>query len=713
MKMQPMKTLRLIFPAAALLLLAVPLFAQNDPRTLTGTVHLPDGSPAVGVPVQLIFGGAKAETDDQGRFSLEYRPQLIIRGQEIPQLAGTPCLLARDEARNLAVAQDLDEGTSAYDLKLAPALTLFGRVECDGKLLTNQVSAHLTFWTGRGGKGINDLARTNTPGQYEIPALPPGGKYGLVISAPGYGQKQIDNLAVSVEPGRQEVDPVELRPANLKLAGQVLGVNEKPVANCNVFLHGDGQPGGYVRTDSEGRFAFAQVCAGPVQVIASGQGTFGSIAAKGGDTNVVLQMNQQASDAKAHELQGTVRDASGQPVAGAQVAVFPANRGTRWFQTDTNGSYHLTWSKFSQDPNGVAWVIARDLMRGQAVKEELPEEATNLNVTLQPALTVAGQVKNAEGAPLPSARIRFLFKTGNHFEFLGENDDEKPVNAEGRFEIKNLPPEAQYSLTVMAKGYGSRYQNLNLNGETNRLELETFVLNPADQIIAGQVLDTDGKPVAGVNVQIISSNNGQPEGDLSTGRLGRFSFKVCQGMIPLYATTPLQNGSFTSGQAVAMAGDTNIIIYMRPSSISPISPPASARLALKGNPLPDLATVHLTAVDAPAGQPVVLCLFDANQRPSRHMLQVLNQQAAALQARRVTMLAVQVSVLSDTAFNEWKTSSGVTFPVGRVTEATEQTKWATRLNALPWLVLADAKHVVVAEGFSLDDLAAQLDKLVK
>jgi hypothetical protein len=52
-------------------------------------------------------------------------------------------------------------------------------------------------------------------------------------------------------------------------------------------------------------------------------------------------------------------------------------------------------------------------------------------------------------------------------------------------------------------------------------------------------------------------------------------------------------------------------------------------------------------------------------------------------------------------------------PVGRVTEKTEKTKWASAVPALPWLILTDARHRVVEEGFALDDLDAQIKKLAK
>ena len=231
------------------------------------------------------------------------------------------------------------------DLKLAPGLTLVGRAEADGKPITNATAA-LVFWTGRSGMWLKGLARTNTAGQYEIPALPPGRRYGVIVSAPGYGQRQMNNLDISADAGRQELDPVELKPANLKLAGQVLDADDKPVAGCYVNLYGDGQPNGNTRTDREGKFTFAHVCEGSVQLSANSQRSYGSISAEGGDTNVVLQLGQNYSSARGattHKLKGQVTEAGGQPIAGAQVAVFP-NNGTRWFRTGTNGEYSLTWS---------------------------------------------------------------------------------------------------------------------------------------------------------------------------------------------------------------------------------------------------------------------------------------------------------------------------------------------------------------------------------
>ena len=77
------------------------------------------------------------------------------------------------------------------------------------------------------------------------------------------------------------------------------------------------------------------------------------------------------------------------------------------------------------------------------------------------------------------------------------------------------------------------------------------------------------------------------------------------------------------------------------------------------------------------------------------------------------MLGAQAVVTSDETLNEWKSASPVSFPIGRVTEESAKLRWASTVPALPWLILTDAGHRVIAEGFALDELDAQIKKLAK
>ena len=680
------------------------------PKRITGIVRQPDGQLAAGMAVRLVGGMGMPtpdlKTDAGGKFEMEWNPQR--RGAGNASFGNSGCILVRDAEHNLAVAQDLDEEGGPMELKLAPALTLCGRVESDGKPVTNAAVA-LIFWSGNSGMHLTGLsAKTNAPGRFEISALPTGRKYGINVSAPGYGQKAIYDVgAASADAGRMELEPFDLKPANLKLAGQVLDRDDKPVAGVTVMLNGDGQPNGNTRSDREGKFHFERVCEGPVQVSANSQSTYGNILAEGGDTNVVLRLGQTIGASQGvitHKLKGTVTDAEGKPVAGAQLAVFPFNPDPRWIKSDSNGAFSLTWSlQPYQLQNGGALLVAREAARNLAASAELEEDTTNLDVKLKPALTLAGLVTKTDDSPLAGAEIRLMLKSGNSYDSL--NSQSVVADAQGRYEVKCLPPDGQYLLSASAKGHGQKQQQVQGDPDTNRVEVAPLALKPANHILAGQVVNEDDKPVPGAYVNL--NGDDQPQGQFTTDSKGRFHFQVCEGTVRLFANS--QNGG-GFGQAQALADDTNVVVTITSQNGLRQAPP---RAPLKGRALPDLAGVNLAGDAAPATQALLLCLFDAGQRSSRHIVQQLNEQAAALRGQGVAVLGVQAALTSDEVLNDWKSASPVAIPLGRVTEKTAKTKWALDVPALPWLILTDADHRVLSEGFAFEELDAEIKKLAK
>ena len=540
------------------------------------------------------------------------------------------------------------------------------------------------------GPGLPWLQR---PGESEFPFAPGLDPARAVVGKHRY-QRTGRGLAPVIRHGPAQLVRFRLGGGAVRAAQPQNGVGVAP-------FDGD------VATDRQGRFVFEHVCEGAAQLWANARNSYGNVSVEGGDTNAVLRLGSSYSsspEAKAHKLSGTVTDDGGQPAAGALVAVFP-NNGTRWVKTGSKGEFTLTWSLEPwQARSGNALLVLRDLAHDLAATEELQEETTNLSVKLKPALTVSGLAKNASDAPLTTAEIGLWLRVGNGSYTL--NEQMSPVNAQGRYEIKCLPPDAQYTVYASAKGYGKSQQRLEPAAETNRMELAAFVLKPADRLLAGQVLNEQDKPVSGINIQV--NGDGQPDGQLTTDSKGRFHFQVCEGRIHLFAYSPNGGGNT---QATVEGGDTNIVMTLSSSPRGVRQP--SSRASLKGSTLPDLKAVNLAADAVPAGQPVLLCLFDASQRPGRHIIHLLDQQVAALREKKIAVLGIQAAVISDENFNEWKGAGGVSFPVGRVIEKSGGAKWVSEVSALPWLILADTSHRVVAEGFSLDELDAQLQQLDK
>jgi hypothetical protein len=403
------------------------------------------------------------------------------------------------------------------------------------------------------------------------------------------------------------------------------------------------------------------------------------------------------------KLKGVVTDPEGKPVADAQVAVFPFSS-SRWVKTGAKGDFSLNWNvqEWQMQQGGDPWLVIRDLTRDLAAAEVIGEGVTNLNVQLKPGLTVTGRVEGRDGAPLTNAQIGVWLTANRHSSHLSEQLAN--TDAQGNFEIKTVPIGPKYSVYAKAKDRGKKQVELDAEGETNRVTLPTFVLNLADQVVAGEVIGLNDKPASGVNVSL--SGEGQPEGHVTTDSKGRFSFKVCDGQIRLFASS--QNGY---ANTTVTPGDTNVVIQLTSGGSSRRAAPQ--RASLSGKPLPDLVDVGLAADAAPASKPLLLCLLDAEQRPSRRMARVLGEQHEALKQKGLILLAAQVMAASADSFREWTNSSPLPFAVGFVEKKTAANKWATSVPSLPWLILRDAQGKVAAEGFGLDELDTKLEALKK
>ncbi len=674
--------------------------------TLTGTVLDPQGKPAPKVLVSLFpFFQVQKKTDADGRFSLPSANQ--YGGFQQPQRV----VVVRDISRNLAAAQELDEESTNSTLRLEPAVTLVGRVTApNGKAIAN-AEVQVMFRTERMSSGLGQPFRADAQGRFQINALPPGRRYDVSVSARGFGREN-QNVDTQESTNRQvELEPFQLAVADLRIAGVVVDADDKPVAGAWVNSYGDKQVNVNGRTDSKGRFAFNQVCAGPIHLSANhpSGGAYGNTTAEGGDTNITIQLGVQGGSftsarRASRKISGTIVDPEGKPVPKVTVALFPnfsqANK-----QSDPEGRFTLSSdpNQFMGMPNQQRVLIARDLARNLATALDLEEEATNADLRLEPALTITGHVNDKQGKTITNAEAQAIFHSERMGSQLGSSTR---VDAQGNFEIKGLPPGRQYSVNVSAKGFGQDNRRVDAAENQRRIELEPFELLLADQRVAGVVLDDDDKPISGA--RIFSYGDKQPNLNGQSDSKGRFSFdKVCAGPIQLSANS--QRGSY--GQVTAEGGDTNITIRL---STSPGMRPAGPHIAsLKGQPLPDLAPLGLAPTDCPKEQPLLAVLIDAEQRPSRRALRLLAEQAPALKQKGVTVIVLQIGTMAEDAFTDWKKEATLPFPIGCFKSGPEKARAAWGAAALPWLILTDKNHRVAAEGFSPEELDSRIQALNK
>ena len=121
--------------------------------------------------------------------------------------------------------------------------------------------------------------------------------------------------------------------------------------------------------------------------------------------------------------------------------------------------------------------------------------------------------------------------------------------------------------------------------------------------------------------------------------------------------------------------------------------------------LPDL-TGMLTAISLAdyKDKALLLCFFDMNQRPSRRLIRQLTERTQQLKQKDLGVLAIQASKVSQDKLDQWIKENNYSFAFGMMKGDETKTQLAWGIKALPWLILTDRAHVVVAEGLSMSEL---------
>ena len=274
------------------------------------------------------------------------------------------------------------------------------------------------------------------------------------------------------------------------------------------------------------------------------------IAAEGQTTRVTVELDAP------FKVNGVVRDASGAPVAGANVGVFPNFRGDdTGTKTDATGHYELSWEKptWAGSSSQRFYLIARHSERKLAAMREMEETTTNLDMTLKPAMSVSGRVQDARG----KAVTNVMAYVSLHLENSSFSISRQPVHPDeqGRIQAEALPRGERYGWYVSAHGYSSAQQEMDAaDPKADHYDFPPLIVKLADRKLAGRVLGTNGAPVAGV--QVWMQGEGQPNGNATTDADGRFVFDAaCAGAVTVSANL---KGAY--GSAEAMGGDTNVVI---------------------------------------------------------------------------------------------------------------------------------------------------------
>jgi hypothetical protein len=113
------------------------------------------------------------------------------------------------------------------------------------------------------------------------------------------------------------------------------------------------------------------------------------------------------------------------------------------------------------------------------------------------------------------------------------------------------------------------------------------------------------------------------------------------------------------------------------------------------------------------GRPVLLCFIDIRQPSSRQCVAELVRKADALEAKGIITIARQASPEGTRELYAQLDAHCTAFPWHMAGEDLAARKAAWGIKSLPWLVLTDRRHAVIAHGFALDQLADKIKEVEK
>jgi hypothetical protein len=469
----------------------------------------------------------------------------------------------------------------------------------------------------------------------------------------------------------------------------------QPVKKAGVRLHEDRDNRYFAACTDENGLARLRLASGEYGVLGPREGGY---ARPERDEHVRIEEGQtqriELVFSLAPKIAGTVRDQAGNPLAGVKLTVRTTRRDYRT-TTDGSGGFVLSWDPEPAGPqNAPAILVARDEGRGLVATVDLDRQTTHLDIELTRGVTVTGTVLNHESKPLPGARLQVVLGRGYW-------SDEATASSDGTFEIRAVSPDRECSVTAVADGYGKQRVALGvLDPAQPRQQIGSLRLVPADLSTAGLVVDPNGRPVAGAGVY----GSGEDQPDLlyaCADKEGRFTLAhVCPGLIRLSVYSNDRRQMYGTARTEGGASDVRVVISgrQRPSDTSRRSAP------LKNKALPPLQDLGIDLSAGMEGRILLVCFWDMSQRPSRNCIAQLTARAAQLRENGVEIVAVPAARAEDSAASQRPETDRLPFWVGTIAGDIGKTRSAWGVQSLPWLILTDKKHTVVAEGIGLDDL---------
>ena len=703
------------------------LAGQPEQVTFTGKVLDDQGRPVAGAKVtayEMIFDGLA------GNFKLQQAGELTTNEDGAFTFTGEqkPERSTFNECKIVAVKSGLAVGSTVWkmredatsDIRLGSPEKLEGVIVNDfGKPVAGadvRANLYITVKTAEGEEkrewlpGIKPLdelgVKSDSRGKFFFNNLPADAGVDLLIMAPGKAVTytyQSEKKQPAFKAGQTEIKIT--MPAEAHIKGQILDPDTgKGVAGTKFAVVATSSGLFYYRfvhtTNDDGTFSVGGLQTDKYLLRNGGFPPDTFVEAESGKITTIMVMADRLS--RPGGITGMVRDPEGRPLAGAVVSTYPPV--TEQFTTKAGGQFTLESKRAPRQ--GTTYLFVRHVGRNLAGSVELDESLKEFDITLAPGVILAGEVVDVNGKGIANAELSLLYRfssVGYVMPDIIKTDDG------GKYEIMAAPPGHTYSIEAGADGYGRRSVQANTGGaENERIELESMILSIANLSASGIVVDEFDQPVSEVNIMI--SGDGQPQKRAITDAKGRFTVEnICSGRISVYANKLRPRR--LRGRTEAEAGQTDIRVVVAQEDSRgrqvPSSPPS-----LLGKPLPDLTSLNIEpAVDDIDGKMILVYLWDMQQRLSRNTLLRLTKRAEEMKRKGVIVVTVQAAKINENVLKKWLVKNNIPFPAGKTRDDETKTRFTWGIRYLPWLILTDSSHIVVAEGFGFSKLDEKLKQI--
>ena len=385
----------------------------------------------------------------------------------------------------------------------------------------------MTMFFRPGGRG-EPSTRTDEKGRFLLTGLDPGTAYLATARRQGFasGETELPELEplATVSGVRIVLD------VGARLVGQVIDDGGAPIPGARVALRtatggamrlmramrgDDGQDGPEAYSDNDGFFELRNVEPGSfdLEVSASGFTTATMAGVEVPEGHDLVDAGSVALDPGV-ELAGRVVDAQGRPIEGADVwavAGNPMNRmrlrfggasGEPAARSAADGYFALPDRRAGErvDLRVRRTGYSAEVLSGVEVPPVEPVE-----VVLGPASSLSGQVVDARGEPVPSARVFASVEGGGAATggavFMMGTAGHATSDQEGKFTMEDVEP-GTVRLQVSARGFRqTELSNVEVPAGEDVEGLEIELLAGAS--LTGRVLAANGQPAIGAHVRVV------------------------------------------------------------------------------------------------------------------------------------------------------------------------------------------------------------------